>query len=349
VTFLKKTAARASRTARISWHLLRAATHRHHPILVHVIPMRRCNLSCTYCNEYDSVSRPVPLPLMQARIDRLAELGTSMITISGGEPLMHPDLDTIVAHIRKRGMVVTLITNGYYLSKERIEKLNHAGLDFLQISIDNVEPDDVSLKSLRLLEPKLKWVAEHAWFGVTINSVVGSGVKEPKDALAVSRRARELGFMTSIGIIHDGRGQLQKLPPEALAVYEELRRTSGSKLLKVNSLFQDNLAHGRANDWSCRAGARYLYVDEDGFVSYCSQQRGAPGTPLEKYGMEDIRREYDAPKGCAPYCSINCVQQVGLIDRFRGPQKGRYARLPPAAAPATNATTAVSPDTAVAG
>ena len=32
-----------------------------HPVLAHVIPIRRCNLSCTYCNEYDEVSKPVPL------------------------------------------------------------------------------------------------------------------------------------------------------------------------------------------------------------------------------------------------------------------------------------------------
>ncbi len=346
---LRKAAVRVGRNARILRHLIRALVHRHHPILVHLIPMRRCNLSCGYCNEYDGVSKPVPLAVMLHRIDRLAELGTSMITISGGEPLMHPELDEVVAYVRGKGMVVTLITNGYYLSRERIEKLNRAGLDFLQVSIDNVEPDDVSMKSLRLLEPKLRWLAEYAWFGMTINSVVGSGVREPKDALAVSNRARELGFMTSIGIIHDGRGQLQPLPPESLAVYQELRRTTPSKLLKLNSLFQDNLAHGRSNDWSCRAGARYLYVDEDGLVHYCSQQRGAPGRPLDEYGLEDIRREYDAPKACAPYCTVNCVQQVALVDRFRARQRGRYARLPPVGRGAEAPAATVASDPVVAG
>ena len=46
----------------------------------------------------------------QKRIDKLAELGTSVITISGGEPLMHPDLDDIIRHIRKCGMLAGLIT-----------------------------------------------------------------------------------------------------------------------------------------------------------------------------------------------------------------------------------------------
>src|SRR5256886_4162289 len=95
-----------------------------HPILVHIIPMRQCNLACTYCNEFDDSSKPVPLEEMKKRLDILAGMGTSIITISGGEPLMHPELDKVIRHIRRRGMIAGLITNGFYLNKERIERLN---------------------------------------------------------------------------------------------------------------------------------------------------------------------------------------------------------------------------------
>src|SRR3954463_10601862 len=83
-----------------------------HPVMAHIIPMRRCNLSCTYCNEYDEVSKPVAIDAMRQRLDRIADLGASIVTISGGEPLLHPDLDDIVAHIRRRGMLAGMITNG---------------------------------------------------------------------------------------------------------------------------------------------------------------------------------------------------------------------------------------------
>jgi MoaA/NifB/PqqE/SkfB family radical SAM enzyme len=308
-----------------------AALDRDHPILAHLIPMRRCNLSCRYCNEYDAVSSPVPLPVLRRRVDRLSELGTSIVTISGGEPLLHPDLEGLVANVRERRMVVTLITNGYLLSRDRVRRLNRAGLDHLQISIDNEEPDDVSMKSLRLLEPKLRWLAEEARFSVAINSVVGAGVRHPEDALVVSRRARELGFMTSVGVIHDGDGQLRPLGPREMAVYQELRRGEGL-LGRINGSFQDNLAEGRPNAWRCRAGARYLYICEDGLVHYCSQQRGRPGIPLERYTLPDLRREYRTAKGCAPFCTINCVQQVGLADNWRSPQTAGSSAGPDAVA-----------------
>jgi MoaA/NifB/PqqE/SkfB family radical SAM enzyme len=252
-----------------------------------------------------------------------------MITVSGGEPLMHPQLEAMVARMRRRGIVASLITNGYLLSPDRIRALNAAGLDYLQISIDNLEPDEISMKSLRLLEPKLKWLAEHAEFGVNINSVVGAGIKNPEDALVIARRALELGFTSSIGILHDGKGQLRRLGEREMGVYEGLKRLGSRGDARVNALFQDNLARGKPNDWRCRAGSRYLYVDEDGLVSYCSQWRGLPGVPLREYTRGDVQREYDTAKPCAPYCTINCVQRVAIFDNWRAPQSA-WATLRPA-------------------
>src|SRR5438552_18187439 len=115
-----------------------------HPVQAHIVPIRRCNLACTYCNEYDDVSKPVATEEMLRRIDHLARLETTLIVISGGEPLLHPELDEIIRRILHHGMLAALITNGYLLTAERIERLNQAGLEHLQISIDNVNPDDIS-------------------------------------------------------------------------------------------------------------------------------------------------------------------------------------------------------------
>src|SRR6201996_5515787 len=182
---------RYQRTMRQTRMVARAIKSKHHPILAHIVPMRRCNLSCAYCNEYDKVSDTVPTAEMLRRIEKLAEMGTSIITISGGEPLLHPDLDEIIRAIRSHGAIATIITNGYLLTPDRIQKLNRAGLEHLQISIDNVMPDDVSKKSLKVLDRKLEWLAEHAQFNVTINSVLGSAITQPQDAYEIAARARQ--------------------------------------------------------------------------------------------------------------------------------------------------------------
>jgi MoaA/NifB/PqqE/SkfB family radical SAM enzyme len=215
-------------------------------------------------------------------------------------------------------MLAGLITNGFYLGPERIARLNDAGLEYLQISIDNVTPDEVSQKSLKTLDKKLMHLAEHARFHVNINSVVGAGMKRPEDALEIARRASALGFSTSVGILHDESGQLQPLNARERAVYDECVQLGQGLYTRIND-FQRNLIEGRSNDWQCRAGARYLYICEKGLVHYCSQQRGYPGTPLADYSVADIRREYTSPKTCAPYCTIGCVHRAGTVDRVRSP------------------------------
>jgi len=301
-----------------------------HPVLVHIIPMRRCNLDCGYCNEYDQVSKPVPIEEMKRRLDYLAAMGTSIITISGGEPLLHPDLEEVIRHIRKHGMIAGMITNGFLLSKERIASLNAAGLEHLQISIDNVVPDEVSKKSLKTLDSRLEWLAQHAIFQVNINSVLGSGVKNPEDALTIAHRAVELGFTSTVGIIHDNFGQLKALSGRQIEIFEEIMNLGKRSYSRFNN-FQHNVARGKEHNWRCRSGSRYLYICEEGLVHWCSQQRGYPGIPLSQYTPEMRQREYLTDKFCGPRCTVSCVQQIGILDNWRDPQNLKPLPMAPAA------------------
>jgi MoaA/NifB/PqqE/SkfB family radical SAM enzyme len=312
--------------------IAKALASTEHPVLVHIIPMRRCNLDCGYCNEYDQVSKPVPLEEMKRRLDSLAGMGTSIITISGGEPLMHPELETIIRHIRKRGMIAGMITNGFLLSVERIRSLNAAGLEHLQISIDNVTPDEVSKKSLKTLDSRLEWLSELAVFQVNINSVLGSGVKNPEDALTIAHRAVELGFTSTVGIIHDHNGQLKPLSGRQIEIFEEIMTLGKRSFSRFND-FQHNVARGKEHTWRCRSGSRYLYVCEDGLVHWCSQQRGYPAIPLANYTKEMRQREYLTDKFCAPRCTVSCVQQIGILDNWRDPQTLKPMPMAPAPSP----------------
>lgn len=288
-----------------------------HPILAHLVPVRRCNLSCTYCNEFDQVSSPVALETVLERVDRLAELGTTAVHLSGGEPMLHPELGRIIRRIRDRGMLAGLLTNGLLLSQKTIEELNDSGLDHLQISIDNLVPNEVSKKSLRVLDKKLELMARYAKFDVSINSVLGKGI-DPNEALEIARRSHGLGFGGSVGILHDGEGQLKPLSGLHQEVYFRIKELK-KPLFRAASHnpFQENLIQGVPNQWHCSAGSRYLYICEEGLVHYCSQQRGHPGIPLADYTEADLDREYSSVKECAPFCTVSCVHRVAWMDRLR--------------------------------
>ena len=308
---------RALREARM---IVKALADKDHPVLAHLIPTRRCNIACAYCNEYDNFSRPVPIDDLRRRTDLLADLGVSCVTLSGGEPMLHPQLDDLIRHIRARDMIAGLITNGYLIGPRRIQELNAAGLEYLQISIDNLEPDETSMKSLRVLDRKLQMLAEHADFDVNINSVVGADIPSPEDAYVVACRALELGFTSTVGVIHDGNGQLKPLGKAERRVYDKVKALSKRGYSRL-TYFQDNLVEGRTNRWHCRAGARYVYICEDGLVHYCSQQRGSPGIPLENYALAHIRESYRTAKSCAPACTVSCVHKASMVDFWRDPQR----------------------------
>ncbi len=292
------------------------------PSLAQIVVTRRCNLSCGYCNEYDDFSPPVPLETLKERLDKLADLGTVVVTLTGGEPMIHPQVHEVVAHAVSRGMVCTSITNGYPLTRTWIERLNAAKLTLMQISVDNVEPNEMSQKSWARLKGRMQLLAEHAEFSVNVNAVLGSCT--PDETRLVVAEVERMGFYMTVGLLHDGDGQLdgglvgiEDLP----AFYEEIHARSKKSIFHAagEGWEREMLLTGRS-DWRCRAGARYLYIDEDGLVSYCSQWRGRPGTPLLEYARDDLVREYHTPKPCVSSCTVGCVRRASALDQRR-PQR----------------------------
>src|SRR5438045_8887652 len=120
LTNLRRRAKALHRNLRGANMAVRALASTDHPLLAHIIPMRRCNLACTYCNEFDDFSKPVPIEEMYRRIDKLGALGTSVVTISGGEPLMHPELAAVIRRICANDIVAGLITSVYLLFADSI-------------------------------------------------------------------------------------------------------------------------------------------------------------------------------------------------------------------------------------
>ncbi len=303
------------RVLRIAWHAIRS---RDHPLLAHLVVTRRCNLACAYCSEYDRDSPPVPLDVLETRVQKLARLKTLMIACTGGEPLLHPEIGKVIRQIRRHGMVAMITTNGYPLTEALIDVLNEAGLQALQVSIDNVSPDESSSKSLAVLDPKLRLLAERAVFKVNVNSVLGAGETNAADVVAVAKRATRYGFSHSVGIVHDAAGALRPLSDRQRAAYWQARTVSNAFLHLFNYwVFQKRLLAGGTDRWRCRAGARYLYVCEDGLVHWCSQRRGYPAISLEKYDTVAIRESFRTRKHCSSYCTVSCVRQVSVFDAWR--------------------------------
>jgi MoaA/NifB/PqqE/SkfB family radical SAM enzyme len=295
---------------------------RYSPFLAQMVIIRRCNLSCGYCSEYDKSSDPVPVQLLEARLQKLKELGTFGISLTGGEPTLHPELPRLIRKCRELRFLRTgMISNGFFLRPDTIKKLNEAGLQEMQISIDGVHPNDTTQKVLANLRKRLEWLRAHAQFRVVVSGVLGAC--PPQEAKEVVSFAKEMGFIPRVLLVHDNHGQL-KLTGEEVRTFEEIVARLPKTWVDFSS-YRKRLVRNGSAPFKCRAGSRYLYIDEFGKVNWCSQTRTVWSKNLMDYTFDDLREQFYRYKPCHATCTLGCARSASQLDNWRVQSNGALA------------------------
>jgi PqqA peptide cyclase len=141
----------------------------------------RCPLHCPYCSN--------PLELSRAQAELSADewkrvftearaLGVLQLGLSGGEPLLRKDLESLVAHARQTGLYTTLVTSGLGLTRERAHRLRDAGIDHIQVSFQDSDPANAErIAGITSVEKKLAAAALVREIGVafSVNVVLHRG------------------------------------------------------------------------------------------------------------------------------------------------------------------------------
>lgn len=287
---------------------------RYSPLLTQMVIVRRCNLSCAYCSEFDKTSEPVPFAILEAQLRKLKSLGTFGISLTGGEPTLHPDLTRLVRKCRQLRFFRTgMITNGFFLKPELIRQLNDAGLQEMQISIDGVKPNETTQKVLDNLRKRLAWLRDYAKFNVTVSGVIGAA--PPEEAEEVVAFASQMGFTPRVLLVHDKNGQL-KLSERERQVYERIVQKLPKSWVDFSG-YRKRLVRDGVAPFKCRSGSRYLYVDEFGRVNWCSQTRTVWSKPLLDYTLADLREQFYRDKSCNKTCTIGCARSASQLDNWR--------------------------------
>jgi MoaA/NifB/PqqE/SkfB family radical SAM enzyme len=290
------------------------ALARRRPLYAQLIVTRRCNLSCGYCFEWDDKSPPVPLEELKARIDALHRLGTFHICMMGGEPLMHPNIDEVIAHSAKKSQV-SVTTNGFLLSDELIDRINQSGLTWMQVSVDQVKPDKSLYiqKTLKTLRTKLERLKERANFRVLISMVLCEQTKDHLKELIEA--AKELDLPLGISIANDSTGQISVKGQEYVDLCDYYwQHFPAPQMVELD--YGKQLMLGKTPEWTCRGGSRYIYVDEFGEVQACpaADQKGKIGKKIVDYTLEDVFYHYSSKKGCETGCAVMCNYRASALD-----------------------------------
>jgi MoaA/NifB/PqqE/SkfB family radical SAM enzyme len=282
------------------------------PLDAQLIVTRRCNLSCGYCSEFDTFSDPVPTDDLKERIDALHRLHSVNITMLGGEPLLHPDIAELVAYAGRKSNT-SVVTNGFLLRNGVIESLNEAGLNNLTVSVDTLhaDPSRYIQKSFRSLKTRLERLQRLAKFDVHVTAVLCESSKE--DFKQLVHEIEAFGFRMSVNLIHNAKGYVTIGGQPYLDLYEDFYR-DGKPFTYLDYEYGKKLLQGERPEWKCRAGARYLYVDEFGNVQLCASQLGRLGKPILDYTADDLLEHSKTEKGCEEGCSVGCAFRCSLVD-----------------------------------
>ncbi|MBN2133717.1 MAG: 12,18-didecarboxysiroheme deacetylase [Sedimentisphaerales bacterium] len=113
---------------------------------------RRCNLACRHCYS-SSADRQYPDELTTDEglrlLDDLAAFGAPVVLFSGGEPLLRPDILTLIAHARRQGLRAVLSTNGTLIDPATAESLSQAGLSYVGVSLDGMNDTNDTFRGCR--------------------------------------------------------------------------------------------------------------------------------------------------------------------------------------------------------
>ncbi len=115
------------------------------PFLVALNLTRRCNLKCAHCyldagTRRDGAASELSTAEVKGLLDGIAALSDeTMVVLTGGEPLLRPDVDELAGHASTLGLMVVLGTNGTLLDEARVGRLKRAGVSAVGISLDSLD------------------------------------------------------------------------------------------------------------------------------------------------------------------------------------------------------------------
>ncbi|RLC06181.1 MAG: radical SAM protein [Deltaproteobacteria bacterium] len=283
------------------------------PVIVNFAITPQCPCNCWHCSFADRAKKDVlSLAYLKESIASVQGMGTSVIGLTGGEPLLRKDLEDVIACIDQRSMSL-LFTTGYRLTRERVQRLKQAGLGIPIVSLDHysAQRHDKGRRKEGMHACAVKAIElfKEAGFYVAISFVPDRDLVDNREELF-----KTIDFFRDLGV-NDMRltspilsGHLTRTPdallsPKHVQTIFEIQKmctaTPGYPGVFAYDYFESRQYYG------CGAGYNYMFIDSQGNVSPCDFAMISFGNIL-KEAVEDIwqtmSEQFQVP-GCGCYAN----------------------------------------------
>ncbi|MFB3894102.1 MAG: radical SAM protein [Phycisphaerae bacterium] len=290
----------------------------------------RCNFRCRFCHYWHDPLGQADEPTLAQYADgarKLANMGTMLVSLAGGEPLLRTDLPQIVREIgRYHFPFVT--TNGWLITRQSAEDLMKAGVWGVSVSIDYARPDKHDARR------GMDGAWEQAWRAVDLLSaarvhkfqrvnviavLMDDNIDDIEPLLEMAGRRGAYFMVQPYGRLKTGTDRYAHNDGAVSPRLLRLHRRHRNFLSNPRYLARfDQFLHGGVP--SCRAGQAFFNIDSTGDIAICVERKGQPVANLYRDGTGTIRRRlHDAARGnLCTSCWYNCRGEIESLYRPRG-------------------------------
>lgn len=265
------------RCARLGWGFLRGRF-----VHCNLQVTYRCNFRCQICDFWKTAHDPAQeLTLDDVRVigRKLNRLGTLIVSLAGGEPLVRTDLEEIITLLNAAGHFPILITNGWYVDAARAQSLLQAGLQEISVSVDYRDPAkhdaqrgcpgswEHAVAALQLLH-RARPDRRNRVHMITV--LMDDNLDEIEPLI---RLARELGVTYMVNLYSWNRGaKTRRLPHQRVTAHLlDLKRRYPEFISLTSYLEQMDRAVADGGIGDCQTGRLLLNIDHRGRVARCTE------------------------------------------------------------------------------
>ncbi len=302
------------------------------PLIPYLFTEWKCNLDCHYCWSYNNKVKGMTEDVARRSIDWLHSIGSRVIALMGGEPLLRPDfIHKIVNYSAKNDIFVYLPTNGRLMKPEVIDKLGDAGLATVNLAVDSVNERKALPKALKPIRPYFDYLVKRqryygytVMFNINITRINMDDVKELTEiahdaGIATDYHINETPMMEQTHFKHLDENSTYLTPDDWSKVDDLLdylndKRSQGYKMANPKQHMEDmkTLMRGEVPAWDCRAGQNSLIIRTDGTLAPCFPMYSAThdwGT-IGNHKF-DVGQLTEMKKDCSKHCLSTCNYILG--------------------------------------
>lgn len=303
------------------------------PIIPYLFTEWKCNLDCHYCWSYNNKVKGMTEDVAKRSIDWLHGIGSRVLALMGGEPLLRPKLiHKIVYYSAKKDIFVYLPTNGRLMTPEIIDQLGDAGIATFNLAIDSVKLRKSLPKAYEPLREQFDYlVKRQRYYGYTVMININICHNNMDDVRELTKIARDNGIGTDYHINESPMTEQDHFKhlaenetyltredwpkvDELLDYLNDLRGNEGYKMVNPIQHMEDmkRLMRGEIQSWQCRAGQNSLIIRTDGTLAPCFPMYSA----THDWGVVgdhkfDVKQLDTMKQECTKHCLSTCNYILG--------------------------------------